>query len=296
MATQHRGPTEPTVDVVLAEVRQAKAAAVIRRVIQEDKVSAIVGGVSLIGQVTKSMAAAARIPHTCVCTVSSIGDGSYNFTNIPSPEAEATRWVQEAKKRGIARIAVVAQDYPSINNHVKALETEVAREGLHIIYDRRFADAVNDFRVFIAEARASAPDVYYVEALHPQLERLGQQLADAKIRNLSSVVAPSLSTQPDLFEGVWYTDSNLRDIGFRKRFENKYPGVQFATHMMPYAYDSFNMIVAAFERGENPATYLRDLRSYDGTADKLVKAPGSGNFQSTPTVWMIKNGKPTLVN
>ena len=273
----------------------AKAAAVIRRVIQEDKVSAIVGGVSLIGQVTKPMAAAARIPHTCVCTVSSIGDGSYNFTNIPSPEAEATRWVQEAKKRGIARIAVVAQVYPSINNHVKALETEVAREGLQITYDRRFADSVNDFRAFIAEARASAPDVYYVEALHPQLERLGQQLADAKIRNLSSVVAPSLSTQPDLFEGVWYTDSNLRDIGFRERFENKYPGVQFATHMMPYAYDSFNMIVAAFERGENPATYLRDLRSYDGTADKLVKAPGSGNFQSTPTVWMIKNGKPTLV-
>ncbi len=274
----------------------AKAAAVIRRVINEDKVNAIVGGVSLIGEVTKPMAAAARIPHTCVCTVSSIGDGSYNFTNIPSPEAEATRWVQEAKRRGIARIAIVAQDYPSINNHVRALKAEVARVGLAITYDKRFGESVNDYREFIAQAQASRPDVYYVEALHPNLERLGQQLVDAKIRNISSVVAPSLSTQPDLFEGVWYTDSNLRDIGFRKRFEDKYPRIQFATHMMPYAYDSFNMIVAAFERGENPAVYIRNLRSYEGTADELVKAPGSGNFQSTPTVWMIKNGKPTLLN
>jgi ABC-type branched-subunit amino acid transport system substrate-binding protein len=274
----------------------AQAAAVIRRVIREDQVNAIVGGVSLIGQVTKPMAAAARIPQTCVCTVSSIGDGSYNFTNIPSPEAEATRWVAEATKRGIARIAIVAQDYPSINNHVRALKSEVARVGLQITYERRFPDSVNDFREIIAQAQASGPDVFYVEALHPDLERLGQQLADAKIRNIASVVAPSLSTQPGLFEGVWYTDSNLRDIGFRKRFEDKYPGIQFATHMMPYAYDSFNMIVAAFERGENPAVYLRDLRSYDGTADRLVKAPGSGNFQSTPTVWMIKNGKPTLLD
>jgi ABC-type branched-subunit amino acid transport system substrate-binding protein len=274
----------------------ARAGEVIRRAIQTDKVSAIVGGVSLIGQVTKPMAAAARIPHTCVCTVSSIGDGSYNFTNIPSPEAEATRWIQEAKQRGIARIAIIAQDYPSINNHVKALEAQVAREGLRITYDRRFGESVMEFEQIIAQARASSPDVYYVEALHPNLERLGQQLVDAKIRNISSVVAPSLSTQPGLFEGVWYTDSNLRDVGFRKRFEDKYPGVQFATHMMPYAYDSFNMIVAAFERGQNPAVYLRDLRTYDGTADQLVKAPGSGNFQSKPTVWMIKNGKPTLVD
>ena len=274
----------------------AKAAAVIRRVIQEDRVSAIVGGVSLIGQVTKPMAAAARIPHTCVCTVSSIGDGNYNFTNIPSPEAEAIRWVQEAKKRGIGRIAIVAQDYPSINNHVKALKAEVAREGLQITYDRRFGESVMEFGDIIAQARAASPDVYYVEALHPNLERLGRQLADAKIRNISSVVAPSLSTQPDLFEGVWYTDSDLRDPGFRKRFEDKYPGIQFATHMMPYAYDSFNMIVAAFERAENPAVYIRNLRTYQGTADELVKAPGSGNFQSKPTVWMIRNGKPALLD
>ncbi len=274
----------------------AAAKAVIQKVIQDDKVDAIVGGVSLIGQVTQPLATEARIPHTCVCTVTSIGDGVYNFTNIPTPEAEAVRWVEEARKRGIARIAIISQDYPSINNHVKALKAEVARVGLTITYETHFDASVTEFRGTIAAAKASQPDVYYLEALNPRLELLGQQLLDAKIRNLSSVVAPSLSTQPELFEGVWYTDSNLRDIGFRKRFEDKYPGTQFATHMMPYAYDSFHMIVQAFERGENPAVYLRNLATYDGTADMLVKGPGSGNFKSAPAVWMIKNGKPELVN
>ena len=55
------------------------------------------------------------------------------------------------------------------------------------------------------------------------------------------------------------------------------------------------MIVQAFERGKNPAVYLRDIRTYDGTAGTLTKQPGSGNFASTPAVWVIANGKPALV-
>ena len=55
------------------------------------------------------------------------------------------------------------------------------------------------------------------------------------------------------------------------------------------------MIVQAFERGPSPAVYLRDLRSYEGTADTLTKEPGSGHFASKPAVWVIKDGRPTLV-
>src|SRR5207247_9830832 len=97
----------------------------------------------------------------------------------------------------------------------------------------------------------------------PQVEGLGEQLADAQIRNIASVVAPSLSQRPELFEATWYTDSNLRNLAFKTRFEKLYPGTLFATHMMPYAYDDFNMIVQAFERGENRAEQHRNIRTYD---------------------------------
>jgi hypothetical protein len=100
---------------------------------------------------------------------------------------------------------------------------------------------------------------------------------------------------PELFEGAWYTDSNLRDIAFRTRFEQKYPGTRFATHMMPYAYDNLKMIVQAYERRENPAVYLRKLTTFDGTADVLRKPVGGGNFESMPAVWVISNGKTRLL-
>jgi ABC-type branched-subunit amino acid transport system substrate-binding protein len=274
----------------------AKAQDVIRRVVSQDKVDAIVGGISLIGQVTKPFATNARIPHLCVCTVSWIGDGGYNFTNIPSPEAEGVLWAQEAKRRGIRTVALITQDYPSINNHVEALKLEAARAGLTVADEQRFGESVSDFRSIIDRAERTHPDVYYVEALEPGLDVLGQQLRDSGIRNVSAVVAPSLSNSPELFEGAWYTDSNLRDVAFKARFEAKYPETRFATHMMPYAYDSVNMIVRAFEDGQNPAVYLRELRTYDGTAGVLTKAPGNGHFASNPAVWTIAGGKPTLLH
>ncbi len=298
MAKSDLRGTKYQYQLVMVDVGQdpGQARTAIQRAIREEKVDAIVGGISRFGHVTRPLATAARILHTCVCSVTSVGDGAYNFTNIPSPEAEAIRWVQEAQRRGIRRIALLTQDYPSIHGHVQALKTEVARVGLSITGAQEFADSVRDFRPMIAHARASNPDVYYVEALNPQLDVLGQQLVEAKIRNIAAVVAPSVSQRPELFEGAWYTDSYLRDFGFKTRFEEQYPGTQFATHMMPYAYDDFNMIVQAFERGENPAVFTRNVTRYEGTAGTVTKAPGSGTFQSMPAVWVIQNGKPALLS
>ncbi len=259
MAQSDLRGTKYRYQLVLVDVGQdpGQARTAILHAIRDERVDAIVGGISRFGQVTRPLATGARILHTCVCSVTSIGDGAYNFTNIPSPEAEGVRWVQEAQRRGIRNIALLTQDYPSIHGHLEALKVEIRRAGLTITDAQEFADAVTDFRKMIARARASHPDVYYVEALNPQLDELAQQLADAKIRNIASVVAPSVSQRPDLFEATWYTDSNLRDFAFM---------------------------------------YVRDIRSYEGNAGTLTKGQGSGNFQSTPAVWEIEHGKPVLLS
>src|SRR5437762_3402275 len=157
MARDDLGDTKYQYELVIRDSgpEPEKAKQVIRRVVNDDKVDAIVGGISLIGQETKPYATAARIPHLCVCTVSWIGDGAYNFTNIPSPEAEGDLWAREAQRRGIKRVALVTQDYPSINNHVKALKIEVAHLGLIVTDEKRFDGSVTDFRSLIAHAAAS---------------------------------------------------------------------------------------------------------------------------------------------
>ena len=272
----------------------AETARAAQRLIRKDRVQAIVGGISASGRIVKPFATAAKIPHLCVCSITSIGDGKYNFTNIPLAEDEATPWVREAQRRNVRTIVILNQKYPSIEGHVKALREEAERAGLTIAYATEFDESRTDFSQIIAEAKKAAPDLYFISGFPPALDLLGKQLRDSGVHNIASIVALSVSKDPALFEGDWYTDSYV-DAAFKARFEKKYPRIRFATHMMPYAYDSLKIMVQAFESGQDPAEYIRQLNKYPGTAGTLTKDPGEGNFRSEPVVWVIKDGKPALL-
>ena len=178
---------------------------------------------------------------------------------------------------------------------MRALKAETEPAGIAFVYEDRFEASTADFRSRIAAARATSPDLYFVEGFNPALDILGQQLRESGVRNLASVVAFSISERPELFEGGWYTDSYVSPE-FKARLDQRYPGSRLATHMMPYAYDSFRMLVQAFESGQDVVTYDRRMTEYKGTAGKITKQAGTGNFRSAPAVWVIKNGKPTLAD
>jgi ABC-type branched-subunit amino acid transport system substrate-binding protein len=225
--------------------------------------------------------------------VKTIGDGVFNFTNIPLPEDEATGWVKEAQRRGIRTVAILAQEYPSIDAHVTALTSEIARSDLRIVYEKRFPASSTDFRGMIEESRRAMPDVYMIEAFNPALDQLGQQLRDNGIHNIAAIVALAISDRQTLFEGAWYTDSHV-DEALRSRFEAKYPDTRFVAHMIPYAYDSLNILLDGFESGQEIGGYVRGVTRYAGAAGVITRAPGSGNFRSTPAVWLISQGQPLL--
>jgi ABC-type branched-subunit amino acid transport system substrate-binding protein len=294
LAREELKDTTHRYELVLEEIAGPdKAEPAIEKLITIDRVDAVIVGLSMSGEIVKPYATAAKIPLFCICSVGSVGDELYTFTTMPLAEDEATLWVAEANRRGIKRIARLTQDYPSIDNHVRALRAESVKAGMAFVYEDRFQATTTDFTATIAAAKATAPDVYFVEAINPALDLLGQQLKDAGVRDLASIVAFSASERPELFEGGWYTDSYVSPV-FKARLDQRYPASKLATHMMPYAYDSFNMLVQGFESGEEILTYIRRMTEYDGTAGKITKKAGSGNFRSAPAVWVIKNGRPAL--
>ena len=106
--------------------------------------------------------------------------------------------------------------------------------------------------------------------------RLGEQLLAAGIHDIASVVALSLSDRPELFEGAWYTDSTVRPE-FVTRFEQRFPGTRFATHMMPYAYDSLRLVVEAFESGRPRPGGSGRGPSTTGKRDRFAGNRGAGS-------------------
>jgi ABC-type branched-subunit amino acid transport system substrate-binding protein len=275
----------------VGDALQTKAA--IERLVGQGRVQAIVGGISDSGQIVKSYATVAGLPHVCVCSVMAIGDGHYNFTLISTPAADARAWAAEATRRGVRRVALLTLAYPSIDGHVEALKAEAASAGIAIVQEHRFAADARDFRELIARSQAARPDAYFVESFNPALDLLVEQLREARVTGITSFVTPALSDRKDLLEGAWYVDSNV-DPAFGRRFEQRFPGTEFATHMMPFAYDAYRLLVQGFERGDAPAQYIRQLASYQSVAGVVRKSSGSGNFEPQPAIWEIRGGRPTL--
>src|SRR4029450_4520942 len=143
------------------------------------------------------------------------------------------------------------------------------------------------------------PDAFYVSGYEPSLTAVGKQLQLAQQMlgtklNVTSIVAIGGSQDMSIFEGDWYTDSDLANPEVMAQFQKAYPSSTFITHMMPYAYDSVRMLVDGFESDQGVVTYLRGLTRYDGSASIITREPGSGNFRSKPVVWVVKDGVPVV--
>ena len=125
LAKEDARNTKHQYELVIEEIASSdKAELAIKKLIETDKVNALIVGFSMSGKIVKPYAAAANIPLFCICSVASVGDDLYTFTTMPVAEDEAAQWVAEAKRRGIKTVARLTQDYPSINNHVRAVKEE----------------------------------------------------------------------------------------------------------------------------------------------------------------------------
>src|SRR5512133_159499 len=296
LAKEDLHDTKHRYDLLIEEIpNPGDAEIAIKKLIEIDHVDALIVALSVSGRIVKPYATAARIPMFCICSVGSVGDELYTFTTMPLAEDEAIQWVAEARRRGIKRVAMLTQDYPSIHNQVRALRATAAGCEIEFVYQTSINANDTDFGNKITAATQARPDVYFVEAFNPALDNLGRQLRKAGVQDLASVVAFSVTEHPELFEGGWYTDSYVGP-DFTARLERRYPTDRLATHMVPYAYDSFNMLVQGFESGQPVLDYIRAMTTYAGTAGKITKQTGSGNFRSAPAVWVINNGRPALAS
>ena len=209
-------------------------------------------------------ATAAKVPHI-ICSIPTIGDGRYNYTNIPLAEDEAEAWVAEAKARGLRTIAILAQKYASVDGHVNALKVAASAAGMQVVYEYRFPAGTTDFlkpmmaagarprRLFRLRLRAVADRPRQADPGGREGARQGPQRGVHR-RDLAR-------PGPRIFEGAWYTDSDLPRPEVFEQFLKAFPASELITHMMPYAYDSVRIFVDGIESDEGLVSYLQNLTS-----------------------------------
>lgn len=266
------------------------------KLVNVNGVKAIITTTSGSGNAVKSIAEKASVIHVCDCTDVSIGNAAYNFTNLMLPKDEAKAWINEAERRGIKTVAVLAQVHPGAVALVNALLPQVASSSVKVVFNESFNGTDRDFLSLVTKAKQSKADIYIVIAFPPALDILSKQLMDAGVKNISTTGLFTTSPNPALYNGLWFTDSTLTDLAFRDRFVAAYPDTRFNARTAPYGYDIFNMLVQSFEKGGDANVNMKAITEYDGKVGKVTKDLNSSNFRSSASIWTMKDGQAVMLN
>ena len=273
----------------------AKASAAASKLINIDNVRAILSSTGATGNSVKTLAEKAGVIHISNSKDTSIGNVPYNFTNLMLPQDEVVMWVEKAVKDGNKTVAILSQVHPGAVMSVNAFLPEAEKQGLKVVYNESFSGDNRDFKTIIAKAKQSKADIYLVESYPPALDILTKELMDAGIKNISTMSLFTPSQNPNLFNGLWYTDSTLSDASFKDSFTKLYPTLKFNVTTTPYGYDSFMMLVQSFEKGGDAFVNMKNITEYDGKAGKTTKVLGGQNFKTEASIWTMKNGVPEII-
>jgi branched-chain amino acid transport system substrate-binding protein len=296
MAKEQLSTTRYKYEIIVEDDKSnpTESANAAQKLINIDKIKALITITSGTGNAVAPLAELAKIPHICVCSDDAVSKGRrYSFNNLVFPEDEAKVLVSELNKRNLRKVAIISMQHPGINKIVDEIIKEANNTGVKIVFEERFVKGTTDFKAIFLKAKSKSPDIYVIQSFPPELEMIGQAYRELGIKEpLTTNAAFAISAKPELFEGFWYVDASLKDEKFKKEFAEKYPDIRFNPRSAPYGYDSFNILVTAFENNkENPLEYLDNLKEYYGKVGKLVKI--GNRFKSEAQVWVIKNGNPT---
>jgi len=274
----------------------AKSASAVEKLINIDKVNALISVTSGTSNAVAPISEKAGILHIGICSDNKVSDNKTSFIIYVTPENEAKTWVAEAKKRGVTKVAMITMAQAGIDAMAEALKKEAKANGLQIVFAERFNKEVNDFKTTLLKAEQTKPDIYYLVSFPPAIDIVGKQFKELGLKTPLSGDVLDLSKDLKIFEGDWYANSKLADPNFADRLSAKYPNTLFSVRSAPYSYDAFNLLVNAFEKGSTtPADYVANQSSFSGVSGQLTK-DADGFFQSEDAVWTIKNSVPVQAN
>ena len=294
LAEQDMHGTKKTYQVIVEDdgSNPGQSASAAQKLINSDKVQAILTMTSATGNAVKPIATANKIPHICVCTDTTVANTEYNFTDLVSNESEARLWLSEAAKHKVHTVAIIAQNHPGFLPLIAALNKYSSEYGITIVHQEKWDSNSSDFKTLIAKSKATNPDIYWIGGFPPGADIIGQEMYDEGIRNISSSVSFDTAADPKLYEGLWYEDTGITSISFRDRFEKQFPGIRFNVRSAPFGYDMYNMVVKGSESGGDLNENLSSLTTFNGISGTTTLAAGTRNFYATPMLWIMKDGKP----
>jgi len=287
------------------QMNPQRVALTINKMINVDKVKAILSLWNLVGNV----AAALSDKHGVFSLTCGIGEdstkGKYNFNNFVSVEEEAKALVDQLKKRNIKTIALF------IDNSAMRLEFEAVKKligdnsDIKVVFEEFFNPGEKDYRTAIAKASLKNPDMYVYSGYNPSTFIFMKQLKEITGRNDNVTSMGIFADLPIkdrvIVEGLWYVDDDLNGTPEFQRKLLKEKGI-VSQSCTGNTVANLQILVAAYENAkvaegeeipsnEAVSKWIFDnVKNYD-TYGGRVTVVREGLFNKKPSIRKMINGQ-----
>ena len=273
---------------------------VAKRLINVEKVDALISIISGVGELLNPMAEQAQVLNVGICSNTSVAKGKFNFINYLTASQGVEKFVNEMKRRYPKNpsLAVFSLNEAGFNFIVEELKKQKTKHDISLASIETFEPKTTDFRSQILRSLSENPNALLILGLSPEIETLATQIRQlGKNVPLVSIEGFGLADNKEPFEGSWFVDAAVPNDSFRQRFMRTYG--KDITAGVGHSYDTVLMIAEAFElasiAGKKPprirvAEEFGRLVGFSGVLG-TVTVSSNGIVRTEPSIKVIHNGK-----
>lgn len=301
LALKDAGQTRNTYTLVFEDdaFNPVKTVSAVNKLTSLDKVSSIITFGSGTSNAAAPVNEAAKVPRFGLASDPTSAKGDYNYVNWTPPFKEGELLAQELVKRGYKKVAFVTANHPGTRAVAEAAKAKLAGTGVEVVSDEISTIGDKDFRTVINKIKSTKPDMIVLELFSPEIELFAKQAKNLALNvPLTSVESFEWSSEPELFEGMWFISDAKIDPAFAEKFKAAYksepkPGAT-------YVYDIVTLMIKMQENSKDviaakdiPAAIAK-MGSYESTVFGRVPIDADGFFITGASVKIMKGGKGVL--
>lgn len=279
-----------------------RAAVAVNKLINADKVDALISWSSMAGNVVSPIANQAKKIHFAICNDNRVAEGKYNFTHFTPSQILAEKLVKQIEDKQARKVALFAVYQPALQKHTDEVERILHEKGIET---ERFNFSMDnlDFDLMLEKAQQNHFDAWFLCALPPSLDIFLKTFFQKNI-NVPLVAIDSLLFAQDkaLVDGMSFVTTPDGDKALLERLTATNGSTNYFS--VGYAYDVANLLMKAYTElyqknkvipnSDEIADYLLHLKGYEGAVGKL-KIDSDGIVLSKAVIKQIKNGKPVII-
>jgi branched-chain amino acid transport system substrate-binding protein len=286
---------------------QTEAASTANKLIQQDNVLAIVGGVissetMTAGPISNDAKVVMISPSSTATGVPEIGD--YVFRNCLSDEVQAIQLAEyAANEMGIKKFAIIYHNNDYGLSLKDAFE-EKAKELAEVTNVEAYNEGESDFRAQLTKIKNYEPDALYIAGYYTEAAKIAQQAReqglDVQILGADGFYSPKLielggdAVENVIFTAGFFTDDPAENVqSFVSAYKDKFGSEpdMFAAQ----AYDAAKILLTAIknsggEGGEKLQSEMAKIKDFPGITGK-TSFTSTGDALKDIIKLKVENGK-----